>query len=717
MKKEISLCWEKIAPFWPLKNLIAVNPLQGFECYPFEDAVLKGAGYFQNALPPEMVNINRETIKWCQVYFDEGQATISMPLKHKGFYGAWKRLVVFDRKLVKNQKDRQWVSLLPDDPELAIQFVLDKLNISEDGRTEFLTFMLTSLPGWAAHIKYKTEWVNARISDLSSVNAAEYLAIRVIITCLLWKKAKDFALHIAPSMDVQHTAMSTIEKIRLFEEQYQPPLLQKLTASAHLLNQDPQPGMPDAQLAFCIDVRSEPFRRALESTGNYDTYGVAGFFGLPIAVKNIQTQEAYDSCPVLINPTHTIHEIPSMGRKHFGLRQQSRDFIKLIYQSLKYNFTTPVALVELLGPLAGIYAAIKTFAPNKIEAMKSKYFFGRKKTPCYNVSIEDLPVEKQCIYAKSILTLIGLTKNFSKLVVFCGHGSTTKNNAYATSLDCGACGGRHGAVNAKTLAKILNNPPVRAYLSTENINIPTSTFFMAAEHNTTTDEVTLFYKSEDKSILKHIAQLKKDLLIAGHKNRAWRSLTLGGNDSSQDPLTRSNDWAQVRPEWGLARNASFIVGPRILTKDINLEGRSFLHSYDYRQDVDGSSLTAILTAPMVVAQWINAQYLFSTIDNIAYGSGSKVTKNITGKIGIMQGNASDLMHGLPLQSVNISDHICYHEPQRLITVVYAPRHYIEKIIAQQAVLQKLFKNGWIQLACIDPENSRTYQLTRNLSWT
>ena len=154
-----------------------------------------------------------------------------------------------------------------------------------------------------------------------------------------------------------------------------------------------------------------------------------------------------------------------------------------------------------------------------------------------------------------------------------------------------------------------------------------------------------------------------------------------------------------------------------MTKNIDLEGRAFLYSYDYRQDPDGKILTLILTEPMVVAQWINSQYLFSTLDNVAYGSGSKVTENITGKIGIMQGNASDLMSGLPLQLVYSSDKEAYHEPVRLMTIVYASPCFIDTIIEKQYVLQKLFRNGWVLLICIDPENTHYhYFLDRDLTW-
>ncbi len=361
--------------------------------------------------------------------------------------------------------------------------------------------------------------------------------------------------------------------------------------------------------------------------------------------------------------------------------------------------------------------ALRTWFPKIASGLKAK-IVRRLQTPQeVEPSIDSIPPEEQVRYALNFLRSVGLTQKFAPWVVLCGHGSSTQNNAYATSLDCGACGGRHGASNARILAAILNASEIREALRQNGIAVPSSTRFVAAEHNTTTDQVTLYGAPEEPAL----QALKNDLLKAGAANARTRLATLEKNptlsEASSNALVRSEDWAQARPEWGLARNACFIVAPRALTADLDLEGRAFLHSYEPDDDPQGHILTTILTAPMVVASWINLQYLFSTVDNVAFGGGSKVTKNITGKFGIVQGNASDLMTGLSLQSVFSSDSTPYHIPQRLTTVVFAPRTRLDPLLKQHAILKKLFGNGWVHLVVMEPDTRATYFLSRDFSWT
>ncbi|MBU6339556.1 MAG: DUF2309 family protein [Rickettsiales bacterium] len=220
----------------------------------------------------------------------------------------------------------------------------------------------------------------------------------------------------------------------------------------------------DAQLVFCIDVRSEPMRKNLESLGNYETFGFAGFFGIPTEITNDLTKESYASCPVLLTPKHSVIEKPICSHKEE--QKQIKGYstlleIKKFYQSLKYNFTTPLPLAEGIGIWSGGWMMIKSFSPKTKKFLHKKLQKSLKQNNNYYPEIESIPFEDQCSYALGALKAIGLTNNFSEIVIFCGHGSQTENNTYATALDCGACGGRHGDSNAKILARILNQNSVR----------------------------------------------------------------------------------------------------------------------------------------------------------------------------------------------------------------------------------------------------------------
>jgi uncharacterized protein YbcC (UPF0753/DUF2309 family) len=268
-----------------------------------------------------------------------------------------------------------------------------------------------------------------------------------------------------------------------------------------------------------------------------------------------------------------------------------------------------------------------------------------------------------------------------------------------------------------------NRLPVRERLAKNGLTIPADTRFIAGQMDTTTDEVVLFDLEDlPETHRADVARLLDDLRAASRLTRQERlarfpeiGTTVPAEAGARWTERRSADWSQNRPEWGLSGNTAFLITRRDLTKGLDLGGRTFLHSYDYREDPTGRLLEIILIGPQLVAQWINMEHYFSTVDNDLYGAGSKIYHNVVGRVGVMVGAQSDLRLGLSWQTVMNGD-MPYHEPMRLLTVIEAPRAQVEQLIQRHELLQRFYRHGWVHLVVLDPQAGVFYRYLTTGEW-
>ena len=444
-------------------------------------------------------------------------------------------------------------------------------------------------------------------------------------------------------------------------------------------------GRPALQAAFCIDVRSEVLRRALEARDpRIETLGFAGFFGLAIDHRPAASETRHALLPVLLDPA--METRAAIGAEDDRGRRVSARASRA-WRRFKTAAVSSFAFVEAAGPL---YVG---------KLLGDGLGRGHAEAPDpAPVPAADWPLAARAAAAAGILKAMGLTGPFAPLVILAGHGARVVNNPHAAALQCGACGGRSGEVNARLLAALLNDREVRARLPEEGVTIPEDTRFVGALHDTVTDEVTLY---EDAPFGRHaedVAQARRWLADAAAAARAERGARLtGGADAAPG---RGADWAQVRPEWALAGCMAFVAAPRHRTRSADLGGRAFLHGYDWRADEGFGILELILTAPVVVASWISLQYHGSTLAPAIFGGGDKVLHNVTGGVGVVEGNGGRLRPGLPMQSVHDGERFV-HDPLRLAVLVEAPAEAIDGVLAKHPGVAELFDNGWLSLHRMD----------------
>jgi hypothetical protein len=520
-----------------------------------------------------------------------------------------------------------------------------------------------------------------------------------------------------------------------YEETYADQLMQKL--AGHRREERTPRSRPDAQLIFCIDARSEPFRRHVEAAGAYETFGYAGFFGVPFSHQAFDSPDRLALCPVLLKPPRAVDEQARPGEEKALARYASgtrwRRLGDELFHDLKQHPLGSFVLVDVLGLLFSVVLVGKTLLQRPYAGVRSwigsmfradlETSFALDPSEVESVGPSGFSIEERAAFVAGGLRMIGLTDPIARLVIVCGHGSESDNNPYAAAYNCGACGGAHGDPNARVFASMANDPAVRRAVAESGLAIPEDVWFVAGKHETATDRVSFYDLADIPSTHRdELKRLERDLASAGTVQVKERIAKLPGAPQGLSPrrallhaVGRSVDWANPRPEWGLSGNAAFLIGRRWLTKGLDLDARVFLHSYDPASDSDGGILERIMTAPLIVGEWINMEYYFSSVDPWVYGSGSKVIHNVVGGVGVMLGSQGDLQGGLPLQGV-LDGSRRYHEPMRLLAVIDAPAERISGIIAKHEILQALFHNQWVNRVAFDAARSEFCKYRADSTW-
>ena len=760
----IAAALSRIPPLWPLKHFVAVNPFVGLVDRPFRNAAellqritgaapLLSAGDYRQAFQAGRISLadleeaadgewtsaellkalegveNQpssaplatvadlldserprahwsvfvidEISKWCAVTFDENQTTWNSPWKSVGLFEAWRAAAVHDRNPEVFGLDgfRAFVATLPTDAEAAITHCYDLLNPGAIDPTDFFHRQLVTIAGWAGYVQYRV-----REDALRGVNndaLQELLAIRLAYDAALYQVfghnrvfRAEWLQPKVPAVNSRHLTALTRWQFA-YEAGYQRDL-------AWALTQRPAKGpvsRPSAQAVFCIDVRSEVLRRHLEKAlPDAQTIGFAGFFGFPASHRPGVSSDHTSRCPVLlVPPVETCEPMAPEAATALEAERASAG----AWKAFQNSATSCFSFVESLGLAFGAVLGRKGQA---------------KGVSCSRVTPDfaDVPLETRVGLAAGALRNMSLVKNFARLVLICGHGSQSANNPYASGLDCGACGGHAGDVNARLAAATLNDPAVREQLAAQGIVVPTDTVFIAGIHNTTTDDVVIF--DIEKLPVTHrtdVAKLNEALSRAGVAARRERAPALGlaglpGGRIDAAVRGRAVDIAQVRPEWGLANNAAFVAAPRSRTAALKLDGRVFLHDYDASADPEDQVLNLILCAPVVVGSWINLQYYASRIDPERYGSGNKVLHNVVGGLGVLEGNGGDLKVGLPLQSIH--DGVDFlHEPRRLAVYLEAAPDRIRAVLDKNPAVRQLFDHEWLHLFSLQDDDCFRYR--------
>ena len=643
-------------------------------------------------------------------FLDQGISIWNFPLEGKSFLEAIRSLEKNSFTSLFYQKETR---ILIQDPSLSITTLLEKLVGDKDSLYEqYLYDQQFSHQGWSGMVS-TVEDLPQSLLDTRIIKLDDFILFELLLEydALNYKLGQSWAPvgnFITDEIIPLHDPIVYSEKmdvLSLWQEAFEWSYYDQVLKGLQMEKIDSiKPHQKSFQAMFCIDDRECSFRRHLENLDPAcETFGTPGFFSVEFYYQPVGGKFYTKLCPAPVTPKYLIKEEGS--EKKLGT--------DVHFSKHSHNFYTGWLFSQTIGFWSAAKLFVSLFKPSMSPATASSLKHVDKFSTIrvdYQAMENGLQIgfqfEEMAVRVESLLKSIGLVENFAPIVYVIGHGASSVNNPHYAAYDCGACSGRAGSVNARVISQMANKPEVRAILREKGIHIPESTVFVGGLRDTTRDDV-VFYDEEisyaDYKIMHadHVKLFAKALdNNAKERSRRFESIDTSAKASEihEKIRTRSVSIFEPRPELNHATNALCIVGRRELSKGVFLDRRSFLNSFDYRVDPDGTFLFNILKAAAPVCGGINLEYYFSRVDGEKLGAGTKLPHNVMGLFGVANGIDGDLRPGLPAQMTEV------HDPVRLLLIVEHFPEVVLKTIQKAEETYEWFINDWVKLVSIHPES-------------
>jgi hypothetical protein len=643
-------------------------------------------------------------------YLDQGIAIWNFPIEHKGLLSSIKELERMSYSSIFNSKRVRDLLL---NNKCSMEHLLEILVGDDTLYAQYLYDQQFAHQGWSGMVSFIEDNPSALL-DTQKITLHDFIVFELLLEINAldsqygdkWKPVKDTLKEKPTPLFAPVKVTELNEVIMLWQDAYEWTYYDQVLAGVQLGYDNKAPKTAKSfQALFCIDDRECSIRRYVElNDENCETFGTPGFFGVEFFYQPKNGKFHTKLCPAPVTPKYLIKEINTKGNKDKDAH----------YSKKSHSLFQGWIISQTLGFSSAIKLAVNIFKPTMSPATTSSFKHMDKLSQLtienknINQRAGDLQIgftaDEMVTRVQNLLNSIGLIENFAPLVYLVGHGASSINNTHYAGYDCGACSGRPGSVNARVMSFMANHKKVREILAQKGLEIPENTRFIGALHDTTRDEMEFY----DEVLLDEIQKLlhsknKKTFqksLDENAKERSRRFILTNTKDTAKKVheavKLRSVSLFEPRPELNHATNALCIIGQRDLTKHLFLDRRSFLNSYDYKIDLDGTFLTNILKPIGPVCGGINLEYYFSRVDNQKLGAGTKLPHNVMGLIGVANGIDGDLRPGLPSQMIEV------HDPIRMLVIVEHFPEIVLKAISQAPETYEWYNNEWMHLVSVNP---------------